>query len=90
MTFLIEHMLEEMDGAEEYCKAMSEATDSNAKRTFKELALGELSNFDKLAGLYQQKLTAEAAMHDTIGISDVWFKYFKHKADALKQKISSM
>lgn len=99
MTCLIENMLDEIDGAEKYCKAAHDcdttALGQECRRMYKELALQELNHFDKLANMYQQKMSAE--MLNTpqprtggMAYNDIWIKYFKHKAEMLKAKINEI
>lgn len=93
MTFLIESMLDEMEGAETYYKAAcDEAAGTDGRRTFKDLASQELAHFERLAMLYSQKLRNEPlARGDAMMTSnDIWLKYFKHKAEKLKAKINEL
>lgn len=93
MLFCIEHMLEEIDAAEEYCKAVhDEPVGSEARRTYKNIALQELSQFEMPASLYTSKLRAEIQTKQLDGTQtpDIWFKYFKHKAEKLKTKINEL
>lgn len=93
MMFCIEHMLEEIDAAEEYCKAAhNEPVGSEARRTYKNIALQELSQFEMLLSLYNNKMQAEMAKESKTWMpnNDIWCKYFKKKAEKLKIKIGEV
>ena len=91
MTFLISRMLDEIDAAEEYCKAARDTDMSmDARRVYKEIALQELSHFDRLANVYQQKMSMKAMPESRESSGDIWFKYFKQKAEKLKTKINEI
>ena len=54
-------MLDEIDAAEMYCKAMAAEFESmEAKRAYKDLVMQEVAHFDKLAALYRH-MDAESA-----------------------------
>lgn len=93
MTFLIESMLAEIEDAETYYHAAcDEAAGTEGRRTFKDLASQEVAHFDRLAMLYTQKMKTEPMMRadGTMSANDVWFKYFKHKAEKFKIKINEL
>lgn len=96
MTCLIEKMIDEIEGAEGYCKAAKESDNPEARRMYKELALAEIGHFDRLASMYQQKMSsgvrtmgAQEGAH-SMDLANTWFKYFKEKAEKLKLKINEL
>lgn len=96
MTCLIEKMIDEIEGAESYCKAAKESDNPEARRMYKELALAEVGHFDRLASMYQQKMSsnmrtlgAQEGNHLT-DLANIWFKHFKEKAEKLKLKINEL
>ena len=99
MQKLIDSMIEEIEGAENYCTlAHDDTRDSEARRTYKEIGLQEISHFEKLANMYKQKKATMSGMMSISGTDsskmsspeDIWFKYFKKKAETLKSKLNEL
>lgn len=80
--FLIKAMIETYKNAKDYHDKAVEATDAEAKRMLKDLALGETVEFDKLRHLYHGK-----THEDT---HDYWLEYFNGEIEEIRKKINEI
>ena len=99
MQHLINSLLEEIDGAEEYYKAAkSEMLNAETRRTYKEIGLQELTHFEKLCNIYKIKIDEAMKNAPVNGLvrdeatdaSDMWIRYFKNKAEELREELNKL
>lgn len=80
--FVVEMMISSYKGAKRYYDEAVICEDPDARRVFKELAIGETSEFDKLCQLYKNKHGATE--------QDFWMDYFREEVMDIRKKIAEI
>ena len=81
--FIIKMMMSTYKGAQHYLEEAESCTDSDVRRVFKDLAIGETAEFDKLYQVYKNKFDNHAE-------PDCWSEYFKDEVHELRKKINEL
>lgn len=81
--FIIKMMMATHKGAQHYLEEAVSCTDPEVRRVFKDLALGETAEFDKLYQVYKHKFNNHIE-------SDCWSDYFKDEVHELRTKINEL
>lgn len=82
--FIVKMMISTYKGAKHYYEEASETDDQEAKRVFKDLAIGETAEFDKLCHLYMHKEEHGIIEHD------YWLEHFKEEILEIRKKIAEL
>lgn len=81
--FAIRMMISAYKSAKEYHDEAIMCEDVEGKEVFKQLALAEIEEFDKLSHLYNDKAHHEMKEHE----HDYWLEFFKGEVAEIKHAI---